>query len=1064
MKRSFTRSCYNMSIFCTIVCCLFSPPVLAQERTIKGTVKSTEDNTAVAGVNIVVKGTTIGTISDGTGSYLLTVPSEAEALVFTFIGMTPKEVVIGSQTVVDVSLDTDIQQLSELVVTAFGLEREKKALGYAVQEIKGDELTKAPTSSVVNNLSGKVAGLQVSANAVPGGSPEFVLRGFSSVSGNNQPLVVVDGVPIAQTVNSRNLSGSEDVARNDANFNRKQNQQYGGGISEIDPNNIASISVLKGPSAAALYGSRAANGVILVTTKSGSKADTGIGAEVNFSATFEEPLVKPKFQNVYGGGSGYLTWYSDGWSGTVDGFKGSDGTDESWGSPMDGRQVRHWWSGTETAPLMPEPDNWEQWWETGKTFSTNVSITGNNDVGSFRFSAGQLKQDGIVYNNDYHRNNFRLNAAYNFTDKLKVVVAGEYVKSGSDNRGFSSSSNFVWHHRHTNFNLLKDYRAYESVHIQPASDTEAPNWQHTFFSNPYFEQEVLVQPNEKDRFLGNIAISYQLTEWLSVLARSGTDIWTDTRIIVDRYARTRGGSFRAGRYSEEVLRNQETNSDFIVKADKQFKNVSLVIQLGGINRKNYFKSNYTRVNELTIDRVYNLGNNASPNLNESAIAESEMNSLFGSATIGYKNVLFLDVTGRNDWSSTLPKQNNSFFYPSAALSAVVSDMIPSLFNNVLSFMKIRASWAQVGSDGAPYQLQQVYSPKGLWNGSIPKFSESSQISNSGLKPEITTGMEAGADIRFLNGRIGLDVTYYEQSTKDQILAVDISRGSGYTGRILNAGKITNKGVEISFSGTIIKLPNGLTWDASINFAKNQNEVVELAPGLNSLILWTQRGASLEARVGQPYGNLYGNKFARTDDGQLIFRNGYPYNLPGQHVIGNITPDWTGGILNSVTFKGITVSALIDIKKGGDIYDMGSSLGRQNGILEESLDGREEGVIGMGVMNIGSSESPNYVPNDVVASTRTFMTYYSGRQYHEAAVMDGSYVKFREASITYRLPGKWFDNNFLEAVSVSAIGRNLAIFHKNARHIDPEISSADMGFNSGQLPSTRSIGFSVNVKF
>ena len=338
-----------------------------------------------------MKGTTIGTISDGSGSYLLNIPSEAEALVFTFIGMTPKEVLIGSQTVIDVSLETDIQQLSELVVTGFGLEREKKALGYSVQEIKGEELAKAPTSSVVNNLSGKVAGLQVSSNAIPGGSPEFVLRGFSSASGNNQPLVVVDGVPIAQTVNSRNLSGSEDAVRNDGNFNRKQNQQYGGGISEIDPSNIASITVLKGPSAAALYGSRAANGVILVSTKSGSKADKGIGAEVNFSATFEEPLVKPKFQNVYGGGSGYLTWYSDGWSGTVDGFKGSDGTDESWGSPMDGRLVRHWWTGTETAPLVPEPDNWEQWWETGKTFNTKYRYW-KHEVGSFRFSAGQLNR------------------------------------------------------------------------------------------------------------------------------------------------------------------------------------------------------------------------------------------------------------------------------------------------------------------------------------------------------------------------------------------------------------------------------------------------------------------------------------------------------------------------------------------------------------------------------------------------------------------------------------------------------------------------------------------------
>lgn len=1065
MKRISTLSILRSAFpVCLAACFFLTASVLAQERVITGTVTSMEDQSFVAGVNIVVKGTTVGTITNSNGGYSLSVPEQAETLIFTFIGMAPKEVVIGNLAVIDVAMETDVQQLSELVVTAFGLERDKKALGYAVQEVKGEDIAKTPTSSVVNNLSGKVAGLQVATNAVPGGSPEFVLRGFSSVSGNNQPLVVVDGVPIAQTVNSRNLTSSEDATRNDPNYNRKQNQQYGGGISEIDPSNIATISVLKGPSAAALYGSRAANGVILITTKTGTAAKKGIGAEVNFSATFEEPLVKPKFQNVYGGGSGYLTWYADGWSGTVDGFKGSAGTDESWGSPMDGRLVRHWWSGRETAPLTPEPNNWEQWWETGKTFNTNVSVTGNNEFGSFRFSAGQLKQDGIVYNNDFYRNNFRLNASYNLTDKLKVTASGEYIKSGSDNRGFSSSSNFVWHHRHANFDQLKNYRAYESVHIQRPGDTEPANWQHTFFSNPYFEQEVLVSPNEKDRFLGNIAIDYQLTPWLSVLARTGTDLWTDTRIVVDRFARTKGGAFRAGRYSEEVLRNQESNSDFILKADKEFKDVSLVVQLGGIHRTNYFKSNYTRVNELTIDRVYNLGNNASPNLTESAIMESEMNSLFSAVTVGYKNVIFLDVTGRNDWSSTLPKANNSFFYPSAALSAVISEMAPAMFNDVLSFFKLRGSWAKVGSDAPPYYLLQVYNPKGLWNGSIPKFAESSQIYNKDLKPEYTTGIEVGADIRFLNGRIGLDANYYEQSTKDQILAVDISRGSGYTGRILNAGEITNKGVEVSLSGTIVKLASGLTWDVSINFAKNKNEVVALADGLNSLVLWTQRGASLEARVGQPYGNLYGNKFARTEDGQLIFRNGYPYNLPGQHVIGNITPDWTGGILNAISFKGLTVSALIDIKKGGDIYDMGSSLGRQNGVLEESLDGREEGVIGIGVKNIGSDESPNYVPNDVVASTRTFMTYYSGRQYHEAAVMDGSYVKLRETSITYSLPKKWFDKIFLQAVSISAIGRNLAIFHKNTRHVDPEVSSADMGFNSGQLPSTRSIGFSLNAKF
>ena len=1060
------KNCSTISLRCllfTFLPLLLSFTTLAQERVISGLVTSKEDGMAVPGANVVIKGTSIGTITGPDGRYSLNVPDDAETMVVSFIGLVPAEIPINGQTVIDVAMITDAKQLSEVVVTALGLERDTKALGYSVQEIKGDELGAVPTQSVVNNMSGRIAGLQVSTNSVPGGAPEFAVRGFSSVSGNNQPLIVIDGVPMAQTTNAANLINSSDGTRNNANFNRRQNQQYGGGISEIDPSNIASISVLKGANAAALYGSRAANGVILITTKSGA-GDKGIGVDLNFSTTFENPLVKPGFQNMYGGGSGGVTWYADGWSGTVDGYKGTAGTDESWGSPLDGRLVRHWWSGTELAPLVPEPDNWEQWWETGKTISTSVGISGGNDRGSFRLAVARLDQDGIVYNNNFWRNNFRLNTAYNFTDKLKVTAMGEYIKSGSDNRGYLSSSVFIWHHRHTNFNQLKNYRDYEDVHIQIPGDDEPPNWQHTFFSNPYFEQEVLVQPNDKDRFLGNISVTYDFTDWLSLMVRTGTDLWTDTRINVDRYERTRNGARRAGRYSEEVLRNQETNHDFILTLNKILGDIALTVQAGGIQRKNYYKMNYTRVEELTIDRLYNLGNNASPNTNESAIMESQVNSVFGSATIGFKDFLFVDVTGRNDWSSTLPSGSNSYFYPSVSLSAVLTEMFPGLYSHTLSLVKLRGSWAQVGNDAPPYKLQQVFLPQGLWDGSVPKFSESKEIASRGLKPEITTGLELGVDIRFLDGRIGLDAAYYEQSTRDQILAVDIARSSGYNSRVLNAGEITNKGVEIGLSGTILELPNGLTWDAAVNFAKNESLVVELAPGLNTYVLWTDRGASLEARVGQPYGSIYGVKFARTEDGQIIFKNGYPTTLPGQHVIGNITPDWLGGISNTISFKGVTVSALIDIKKGGDIYDMGTSLMRQNGITDESAVGREEGVIGIGVKNIGTEGEPIYVPNDVVASTRTFMSYYSGRQYHEAAVMDGSYVKLREASLTYELPKKWFNNIFLQSVRVSLVGRNLAILHKNTRHLDPEISSADLGYNYGQLPSTRSIGFNVNVKF
>lgn len=1029
--------------------CISILSVSAQERVVKGKIVSQDDKAGIPGVNIVVKGATTGTISDADGNYTLSVPAEAQTLVFSFIGLETKEVAIGSQSVIDVSMASDVKQLTEVVVTAFGMERNKAALGYSIQSVEGDIVSKVPNQNVVNNLSGRVAGLQVSGNSVPGGSPEFVIRGFSSVSGNNQPLVVVDGVPIQQTSNSTSTE-------------RSNNQRFGGGLSEIDPNNIAEISLLKGPNAAALYGSRAANGVILIKTKGGSSS-RGVGVDANFSTTFENPLVKPKFQDIYGGGFGYRTWYADGWSGTVDGFRGTAGTDESWGAPMDGRLVRHWWSGTETAPLVPQPDNWEQWWETGQTTVSSVAISGGGDAGSFRLAIGRTDQDGIVHNNNFWRNNIRLNSTYNFTDKLSITAIGEYIKSGSDNRNFLSNSTFIWHHRHVDYDKLRNYKDYEGVHIQRAGNTEPPNWQHTYFTNPYFIEEVLVRPNEKDRFLGNVAVNYQFNEWLSVMARTGTDVWTDTRLNVTAYERVRN-SFGRGAYSEEVLRKQETNSDIILTLSKDLTpDFKLTAQAGGISRTNFYKRNYTLVQQLTIDGVYNLGNNASPNVDESLIEESQVNSLFGSAQFGYGNYLFLDVTGRNDWSSTLPVENNSFFYPSVSLSAVVTEML-GFKSSVLSFAKLRGSWAQVGNDADPYLLQQVFSPTGLWDGSIPKFAESSEIANSSLKPEITTGIEIGADLRFFSGKIGLDLTYYDQSTRDQILGVDISRASGYTRRVLNAGEIQNKGVEVQLLATVVEMPNSFRWDASVNFARNRNQVVELAEGLTSLTLWSDRGASLEARVGEPYGNLYGNKFARTDDGELLFRNGYPYNLPGQHNIGNITPDWLAGVSNTFGYKGVSLNVLIDMKKGGALYDMGVSLQRVTGVLDETAVGREEGVIGAGMKNIGTDEAPEYVINDVVVPARNFYGYYSGRQYHEAAVFDGSYVKLREASLSYSLPSKWMSYIFLEAVSVSVVGRNLAILFKNATHADPEISSASLGYSYGQLPSTRSMGFSVNVKF
>ena len=1071
MSMTFTRNKVPTGPGCRVPLLLFlfsclGSPLLAQ--TISGQVTSAQDGGALPGVNVVVKGTTIGTITDIEGNYQLSASEDAETLVFSFIGLKTEEVSINNQSTIDLKMSDDVAELSEVVVTAFGLEREKKALGYTVQEVGGEKLAEAKQANVVNNLSGRIAGVQVTSNGGPGSGSNVVIRGQSSISGNNQPLYIIDGVPMEnyqQPINTD--SNTENV--------------YGGGPSEISPDNIKEISVLKGPNAAALYGARAANGVILITTKDGS-GSRGIGVTFNSTAMFERPLVEPNFQNIYGGGTGYRTYYVDGRNGVDgNGINGTYGVDESWGEPMDGRLRPQWWTGGEiidgeifnnTAPLLPQPDNFQQFFETGTTVTNNIALAGSNDKGNFRLSIGRLDQNGIITNNDFHRNNFRLNAGYNFTDKFKINVSSEYIKSYSDNRRYQSGAEFIWTHRNTNWDQIRDFERYnpETV-IQPIGQSYPyANWQYEYFWNHYYTQENWTYSNDKNRLLGNIALNYQLTDHLSLMLRSGTDFWMDSRedIIAEKNARY----YPNGSYREEMLSRQETNSDFLLTYDNQLTtDFSLTVNAGGNSRVNNFKRNYTLIQDLAINKVYNLSNYASPPVTESLIEEYQVNSLFGSAQFGFKNYLFLDVTGRNDWSSTLPAENNSFFYPSASLSAVVTDMF-DIQSGVLSFMKLRGSWAQVGNDTDPYRLQQLFNSRGLWAGSTPVVSEDTEIANSELRPETTTGIELGTDIRLFNNRVGLDFTYYDQTTTDQILAVEISRATGYIYKLLNAGEIQNKGVELMLTATPLQLPNGFTWDIMANWARNRSQVVELADGLDTYVLNTYHVTS-EARVGRPFGELRGTFFARDPEGNVIYRNGQPVagaNEDGSTVktLGNIQPDWTAGISNTFRYKGISLSALIDIKQGGDIFDRGTSVARRTGQLAETAIGREEGVIGVGVKNIGTAEAPQYVTNDVVVSAQSFMGNHHPRNINEVGIFDASYVKLREVTLGYTLPtGLLERTNFIESVKISVVGRNLAILHKNTPHIDPEgdrYGGNLQGFVYGQLPSTRSVGFNLNITF
>ncbi|GAA4452077.1 SusC/RagA family TonB-linked outer membrane protein [Nibrella saemangeumensis] len=1037
----------------------------AQSRILTGTIRSAEEG-PLPGVNVVLKGTQLGSSTDSEGKFSLSVPADNAVLIVSSIGFITEEIPVGSRSKLDLTLKADVRALAEVVVTAFGVQKEVKSLGYGVQEIKGQQLTEARATNVVNGLSGKIAGLRVSSNGGPGSGSTIQIRGASSVSGNNQPLIVIDGVPIQQSFD----------------------KQFGSGISEVNPDNIKEISVLKGPNAAALYGSRAANGVILITTKNGA-GTKGIGVEINSNTTFERPWIKPDFQDIYGGGNGYRTWYNDGWSGAITDplevqqyraaygpnapLSGTDGTDESWGGPLDGRLVRHWWSGKEVAPLTPQPNNWDEFWQTGSTYSNNVALAGANDKGNFRLSVGRVNQSGIAYKNDFYRNNVKLNAGYNFTPQLSMTLSSEYIKSGSANRSFTEGQQFIWSHRHISWEQHKNWRDYIGTHIQRAlpgrpADTEPPNWQHTFFTNPFYTAEMLPYSNEKDRLVGNIALNYKILPSLSLMLRSGTDLWTDTRINVVNFERVRNGNRTPGRYSEEVLRRQETNNDFILTYNKAINtDFTTNVQVGGINRVNYYKRNYLYVGELVVDGVYNAANsNPSQNSVESRIEKSQVNSLFGSFELGYRNALFLNATARNDWSSTLPKEARSYFYPSVSVSAVITELL-NLQSSVLSFGKLRASWAQVGNDADPYQLMQTFRSGGSWAGSVPQFYENIRIANATLKPEITTGTELGVDLRFLRGRLGLDVTYYDQTSRNQILGVEISKASGYNSRILNAGKITNKGLEVVLTGSPVKLPNGFAWETTLNFSRNRNRVLELAEGLTTYILNERRGLTSEARVGQPYGTLFGIGFEHAPDGQILYKDGYPVVSTTPRVLGNIQPKWMGGWLNTVSYKGLSLSALVDVKMGGDFYDEGTANARWTGQYEETAVGREEGVIGKGVVNVGTAENPQYVGNTVLVPATTFYGYNNPRRYHEAAIFDGSYAKLREVTVGYQIPAALLSKVFIRSARVSLVGRNVLMLFKNHPHMDPEVDrfgANQQGFAYGELPSSRSLGVNLNLSF
>ena len=1053
------------------------------QKTIKGTVTSSEDGNAIPGVAVLVKGTTIGTTTDLDGKYSLEVPEDAKVLVYQYVGMGTVEMAIGTKTVINVVLKPTATSIEGVVVTALGISREKKALSYSVQDVKGDELAKVKPLNIVNALSGKIAGVQItSASGAVGASSRITIRGNSSF-GDNQPLFVVDGTPISNYASAVSQYGDSEY---------DGGQDFGNAAMDIDPANIESVSVLKGANAAALYGSRAANGVILITTKKGTKGkQKGIGVSFTTSTTFDNVAVLPKYQDKYGQGyygseydydqyheqlgfdsyadfaSGFAFCYVDGnWGGAMDGM------DESWGPRLDiGLNIPQFDSPIidgvrQATPWVSHPDNVRDFFQTGITEDNNVALTAGSENASARLSLSRQDVKGALPNTDLTKNTVNFTGNLQLTKRFSANAVVNYVQNHSDNLpgGGYDENNVMqsigsWFGRQVNMQSLKD-------NWDTFGENGLPyNWNSSYHNNPYFTANKNTTSRTRDRIFGNVSLKYELTDWLNVMARVGTDFYNEYRkhVVADgSIESSHGGSFWQNQRA-----NTETNADLIFTFNK---NITEDISVDGVLGANYMNHKYhfmyLSASELTVPNLYTITNvrgNASSSMTD---REYESNSVFGSANFSYKHWLFIDFTARNDWSSTLPEDNWSYFYPSVGGSFIFTDAF-GLESDILSYGKVRAGWAQVGNATSPYQLLATYGASSDPFNGVAQYYYSRTLPPIGLEPEKTATMEVGVNLKFLNNRFGIDATYYDKVTKNQILAVDIAPSSGFNSMLLNAGEIENKGVELLLTGDILKSKSGLNWNMTINWAKNDNKVNELYGDLESYqISSSWGGLTIEARPGETFGIIRGSGYERNDAGEiLIGDDGLPMATANPINIGCITPDWTGGIRNSFSYKNLNFSFLIDGRKGGDIFSVTQMFGAYAGILDFTAEGdiRENGLIADGVKEDGT-------PNDIVVGARPYFENWYGIK--ETSIIDGSFIKLRELVIGYDLP-KTFMNKikFLQTANISFVGRNLALLYtddSNKAHIDPETgfgtTNSGMGIEQYQLPPTRSLGFKLHVTF
>ncbi len=1060
----------------------------AQTKKVTGQVISAEDNQPVIGAAVVVKGTTIGTITDFDGNFTLDVPSDAKSVMVSYVGLKGQEVPITAQ--MNIKLESDSQSLDEVVVTAMGISREKKSLGYAIQEVGSEELTKAGQISVTGALSGKVAGVQINQfGGSVGASSRISVRGNSSLSNDQQPLIVLDGVPIS---NDTQRSGD----------NTYNGVDYGSGLNDINPEDIESMTVLKGGSAA-LYGMRAGNGVILITTKSGKK---GNGVKVSYDGNFTIDRIStvPKLQNSYGQGNNGDEWhwqhnrpdltyqeyaeqYGFNW---VDGSSGiNDFYDESWGPRLDvGLNLVQYDSNGEKAPWVSRPNNIKDFFQTGYSMNHTISLTANSEKSNTRASVSYRDQKGTVPNTDQKRYSAQLNSFFKFNNYISYDLSANYTRTQSDNliaQGYGGNnpinSLFAWSGRQINMKTLKENWDQKDAN----GNFTYYNWNTNYHMNPYFNVYENTNSYQRDRIFGKTSLYYQPFEFLKFEGRAGVDYYNSNSMekhYIDRSDWTNGGFTRIN------TSNTELNLDFIASFNKTFGDFNITAMAGANYRDVSWEDSRIGATALTIPGVYTITNKDGAAYNYMDHSHRRSNSVYGNASIGWKNQLYLDLSARNDWDSTI---NDAFFYPSASASWIVTESLPALKGDgsALSFWKLRAGWAEIGSATSPYRNRAYYyAATDAFNG-VAQIYKSTTYPNPDLKPESIRTWEIGSEFGFLHDRLHVDLAYYHKTTTDQILNVTIPYSSGYRSLLINAGKIENKGVELQVRGDILESKNGLNWSSTLNFSKDRSKVIELYPGLTKYGMGWTWGIATQAIEGEKWGELVGTGFDRVDEEDVknglatadqigavkVNSNGLLKSKSAQR-IGNVTPDFMMNWRHDFNIKNWGFGFLLDLRVGGDIWSQTMSHSYSAGVANVTAENgiRERDIVGgVDVLQnervVMQDESGKWVTNTIKTDAYSWFKTDVSEYY----VFDGSFLKLREAYVSYTFPKDLIaKTRYISNASVSLIGTNLWLMwvhSSNKMRLDPETGgvssdSRGVGFEQGAVPSSRSFGLKLNLTF